>query len=84
MIIELKGVEFENKGAELMLCGILQRIYSTWPDAQIALTPSPKASFLQRASVGAWQKLSLRKLYIDINGVSYHFPTSLKNYLKKW
>ncbi|WP_088881409.1 polysaccharide pyruvyl transferase family protein [Vibrio rotiferianus] len=84
MIIELKGVEFENKGAELMLRGILQRIEAYWPEAEIALTPSTKASFHQRASVGAWQKFSARKLYLDVNGVTYHLPTKVRRYLKKW
>ena len=70
MIIELKGVEFENKGAELMLQGILQRIELYWPDADIALTPSGKANFQQRCSVKAWQKLSIRKLYIDMNSLN--------------
>lgn len=84
MIIELKGVEFENKGAELMLRAVLQRIEKYWPEAEIALTPSPKASYLLRASVGAWQKLSLRKMYLDINGLSYAAPHKVRNYLKKW
>ncbi|QFU23439.1 polysaccharide pyruvyl transferase family protein [Shewanella eurypsychrophilus] len=84
MIIELKGVEFENKGAELMLCAVLDRIEAYWPDAEIALTPSVKASFLQRTSVSAWQKLSLRKLYLDLNSFSYHLPSAVRRYLRKW
>jgi colanic acid/amylovoran biosynthesis protein len=84
VIIELKGVEFENKGAELMLRGILQRIEQYWPEAEIALTPSAKASFKQRSSVSAWQKLSLRKLYLDANGMSYHLPAKVRRYLRKW
>lgn len=84
MIIELKGVEFENKGAELMLCAILQRIATYWPDAEIALTPSKKAPFLKRCSVHAWQKLSLRKLYFDLNGLTDYLPIFARRYLKKW
>lgn len=84
MIIELKGVEFENKGAELMLRGLLQRIEQYWPDAEIALTPSAKANFQQRCSVDAWQKISLRKLYLDLNVLTYYFPIFLRSYLKKW
>jgi|TARA_B110000211_G_scaffold231874_1_gene294348 colanic acid/amylovoran biosynthesis protein len=84
VILELKGVEFENKGAELMLQGILQRIELYWPDAEIALTPSDKANFQQRCTVKAWQKLSIRKLYIDLNSFTYYLPKSIRNYLKKW
>lgn len=83
MIIELKGVEFENKGAELMLRAILQRIHTYWPDAQIAMTPNPKSPYLLRASVGAWQKISLRKMFVDINCLSYHC-SYMTRYLKKW
>lgn len=84
MIIELKGVEFENKGAELMLQGLLQRIEQYWPEAEIALTPSAKANFQQRISVKAWQKLSLRKLYLDLNSLTYYLPKAARDYLKKW
>lgn len=84
MIIELKGVEFENKGSELMLHALLERIALYWPEAEIALSPNKKSPYLLRASVCAWQKVSLRKLYLDLNSVSYYFPNILSNYLKKW
>ena len=84
MIIELKGVEFENKGAELMLRAILERIHAYWPDAQIAMTPGPKASYLERTSVGAWQKLSLRKSYLDLNGLCGYIPAPIRRYMKRW
>ncbi len=84
MIIELKGVEFENKGAELMLRAVLQRIQMYWPHAQIAMTPSPKAPYLLRASVGAWQKISLRKLYLDLNSASYFMPALLSRFFRRW
>ncbi|SEK46691.1 Polysaccharide pyruvyl transferase family protein WcaK [Colwellia chukchiensis] len=82
MIIELKGVEFENKGAELMLHGILQRIEQYWPDAEIALTPGAKAPYKLRASLGAWQKLSLRKSYLDVNFLAKFLPNILTAKLK--
>jgi colanic acid/amylovoran biosynthesis protein len=84
VIIELKGVEFENKGAELMLRGILQRIEQYWPNAEIALTPSAKSPYLLRCSVSAWQKISIRKMYLDLNGLTYFVPQVIKRYFKKW
>jgi polysaccharide pyruvyl transferase WcaK-like protein len=82
VIIELKGVEFENKGAELMLQGILQRIELYWPDADIALTPGHKAPYKLRAAIGAWQKLSLRKSYLDANFLTKFLPRIIKAKLK--
>lgn len=84
MIIEIKGVEFENKGAELMLHSILNRVNQYWPDAQIALSPSQKAPYLKRAKLATWQKISFRKLYIDVNELTYYLPIKFRNWLKKW
>lgn len=84
MIIELKGVEFENKGAELMLHAVLERIEAYWPDAEIALTPGAKASFKDRSKLGAWQKLSLRKSYLDLNGLCDYLPSRVRRIMKNW
>lgn len=84
MIIEIKGVEFENKGAELMLHSVLSRVSQYWPDAEIALSPSKKAPFFKRAKLATWQKISFRKLYFDFNELSYYLPNLIKNWLKKW
>ncbi|GLT13171.1 polysaccharide pyruvyl transferase family protein [Vibrio algivorus] len=84
MIIELKGVEFENKGAELMLRVIIERVERYWPEAEIAMLPTVNASYQQRASIGAWQKFSFRKLYFDLNELTYMFPNSVKRLLRKW
>jgi polysaccharide pyruvyl transferase WcaK-like protein len=84
MIIELKGVEFENKGAELMLFGILERIHLYWPEAEIVLSPGRKSHYLKRAEIGAWQKLSLRKSYLDFNFISKYIPVMVKKKLRMW
>jgi polysaccharide pyruvyl transferase WcaK-like protein len=84
MIIEIKGTQFINKGAELMLYAILEQIKLRWPDAEIALRPSSHSPFLKRAKVGAWQKLSLHKHIIDLNGLSYYFPALLTRQLAKF
>ncbi|MGI2113417.1 polysaccharide pyruvyl transferase family protein [Shewanella frigidimarina] len=82
MIIEIKGTQFINKGAELMLYAILEQIKLRWPDAEIALRPSSHSPYLKRAKVGAWQKLSLHKHIVDINWLTYYFPSKLKSFLK--
>ena len=78
MIIEIKGVEFENKGAHLMLVAIVQQLNSRWPQAMIALSHSSKASSAQRVAVASLRKIALRKHRLDLNALSFwriHFGT---------
>lgn len=84
MFIEIKGVEFENKGAELMLVSILQRMKTYWPDAKLVIAPSNKSPYLKRADLGAYQKLNVRKSYLDLNGLTDYIPAMVRNWLKKW
>jgi colanic acid/amylovoran biosynthesis protein len=84
MIVEIKGVEFENKGAHLMLCAIVDQLKVIFPSAQIALTPNKKADFLHRCSFAAWQKLALRKNIVDLNSVSYWLPVGFRRWLRRW
>ncbi|WP_448246078.1 polysaccharide pyruvyl transferase family protein [Thalassotalea agariperforans] len=85
MLIEIKGVQFVNKGAELMLHAILQKAGSIWPDAEFCLAPNAMSPYHKRAEVGAYQRLSLKKNVIDLNGLFYFIPTSLRNRIKvKW
>ena len=81
MIIEIKGVEFENKGSHLMLVAIIQQLNRRWPNAEIALTASAKACFADRASVASFRKLNLRKHRLDFNRISYFLPLWLRGWL---
>lgn len=84
MFIEIKGVQFVNKGAELMLAAVIDRVREYWPDAEIVLEINPLSPYTSRAKLGAYQKLSLRKNIIDLNLLAYYLPRSIRNYLKKW
>lgn len=57
MNIELKGVNFKNKGAELMLHAIEQEVSKRWPVAKLVMEPSEN-TFVKRANLGLYQKLS--------------------------
>lgn len=83
MLVEIKGVQFINKGAELMLHAVIQKLEQDIPEAQIVLDPKPSSPYEKRAKLGALQKLSLRKLFIDLNQLSYWLPKKLRGSLKK-
>jgi len=73
MIIELRNVGFVNKGAELMLHAILQRVSHEWPDTKFVMVPSIKnAPYLQRARLGIFQKP-----WLNLHGVPVHEFASL-------
>lgn len=55
MFIELKGVQFENKGAELMLLAILQRLKPEFPQGKFVLEPR-EGDYEKRAALGLYQK----------------------------
>jgi len=84
MFIEIKGVQFVNKGAELMLASVVERVKQYWPEADIVLEGNPLSPYKNRALLGAYQKLSLRKNIIDLNFLSCYLPKKIRNYLKKW
>jgi colanic acid/amylovoran biosynthesis protein len=84
MFIEIKGVQFVNKGAELMLASVVARVREYWPEANIVLEGNPFSPYKSRAKLGAFQKLSLRKSIIDLNFLTYYLPKSFRHYLKKW
>lgn len=66
MIIEIRGVGFVNKGAELMLHGILQKVKMKFPEAKFVIAPSLKVSpYEKRAKLGLYQKVTYEKLGID-------------------
>ena len=82
MIIEIKGVQFVNKGAELMLHAIIDKIKTLWPHADICLVSDENSPYLSRARIGAYQKLNVCKNIIDLNGLFYFCPVFIRNYLK--
>lgn len=85
MMIEIKGSQFVNKGAELMVHAVIQQIQERWPDAELVMATNPNSPYIERAKLGAYQKLSIRKNIIDLNFISYKLPMKFRSWLKhKW
>ncbi|BDA72019.1 hypothetical protein RIVM261_005180 [Rivularia sp. IAM M-261] len=56
MITEIRGVQFENKGAELMLHAVVQKM-SEWNEKNIVAIRPKVGSFRQRSPLGLYQLL---------------------------
>lgn len=82
MIIEIKGVQFVNKGAELMLHAVLQQLEAYNKEVIFALAPNGNSSYKDRMKVGSYQKFSFRKKSYDLNGLTYFIPKAIRNWLK--
>ena len=55
MVIEVRGVNFKNKGAELMLNAAVQKIRSELPNVRLAMKPGSENDFIKRAKLGLFQ-----------------------------
>jgi colanic acid/amylovoran biosynthesis protein len=75
MIIEIRGTGFKNKGAELMLHAILQKVGNSFSDACFAMAPSGNQDYIRRAKLGLYQKVRLRKFDIPLGGM---IPSKLR------
>ncbi len=85
LTIEIKGVQFVNKGAELMLHAVLQKLSEIAPDAEIVLRPNKGSPYSERVKLGVFQKLTLSRSVFDLNSITYRFPRRFRNWLKeKW
>lgn len=74
-MIEIKGVGFVNKGAELMLMAIIQKVKTKYPNAEFVLTPDEKNSpYLSIAKIGCYQKLHFARYGINFLKIAELLP----------
>lgn len=82
MRILIKGVQFINKGALLMLYAVLEQTRQQWPDAEIAVELNPNSPFLKRGQLGLLQHVSLRFKKLDLNWLTYLLPVKFRTKLR--
>jgi polysaccharide pyruvyl transferase WcaK-like protein len=78
VLIEIKGVQFVNKGAALMLQAIVDRLRQRLPGVEFALAPGANASFRDIAAAGAWQRLRVPGAPLDVDSLSYRLPARIR------
>ncbi|SEL25321.1 polysaccharide pyruvyl transferase family protein [Parapedobacter koreensis] len=82
MIIELRGVEFYNKGAELMLHAIIQKIRQKWPQAIFAMEKSGNAPVSKQRALGIYTKVGPIRHGIFSQKWSKLIPKSIRRSFK--
>lgn len=81
MIVEIKGVQFVNKGAELMLYAIRQELEERYDDVKIVLRHNRNSTYESRSKFGSYQKLELDRFSFVARFLGDGFRRKLMN---KW
>ena len=82
MKIEIKGVEFNNKGAELMLHSIIAVLDKKFDNYQLVLSPGSLLPYPQRAKLGSWQKFNFQFLGLNWSWLGNMAPSGIRRLLK--
>jgi len=76
--IELRGVEFHNKGAELMLYAILDKIRKELPSAEFVMEKTTSAPIFKQRAVGIYTKLNFKKFGLNAAVLGKLIPAALR------
>lgn len=79
MIIELRGVEFQNKGAELMLRAILDKVRKQYPEAIFVMETRKNVPVYKTSKHGIKTKFVFRKKGFDLSFVGDLIPKFLRS-----
>lgn len=83
LFVEIKGVQFRNKGAYLMLLACLEGL-KTLPSKELVLSPGPNLPYPERARLGAWQKLSFRRKSLDLTPLFGKLPSAVQKLFSRY
>lgn len=78
MLIEVKGAGFVNKGAELMLRAVLQKVGDAFPDASFAIAAKNSEDYLKRAKLGLYQKIWHQRYRVQWGKFGWIIPRSTR------
>jgi colanic acid/amylovoran biosynthesis protein len=81
MIIEIRKAGFVNKGAELMLRAVMEKIKNRYPDVTLVMAPSPASGtqpFLKLVEHGFLPKAWLWRFGIQWGDFATYFPKRLR------
>ena len=79
MNVEIRGIHFPNKGAELMLVAVMEKLRATFEDVSFVL--DPRQAYSYRAPYGLLQKFRYTKFGVEWDRLGNFIPNSVrKNY----
>ncbi|WP_215398060.1 polysaccharide pyruvyl transferase family protein [Rheinheimera oceanensis] len=84
LFVEIKGVQFRNKGAYLMLLASLEGLKGISRPVELVLSPGPNLPYPERARLGAWQKLSFRRGGLDLTPMIGKLPGALQRLFNRY
>lgn len=79
MLIEIYGAKFVNKGAELMLLSIVDKVKARYPSAEIVLSCSSMAEWSELDKKGFKKKLTYRKNRFLFKDLGVFIPKFIRN-----
>lgn len=77
LIIELRGVEFVNKGAELMLYSILNKVRGWNNNVKFVMEHSKRAPMKKQRTAGIYTKAAFKKFRINITPLLSLVPSKI-------
>ena len=78
MNIEIKGIHFPNKGAELMLVAVMQRLSATLGEENVSFVLDPRQAYSYRAPYGLLQKFRYSKFGVKWDYLGNFIPYSVR------
>jgi polysaccharide pyruvyl transferase WcaK-like protein len=78
MIIELRGVEFVNKGAELMLRAIIEKVKQEFPQVLFVMERGQRTPEETLRKNGIYVKLNFRKYKINMGSAGVLIPKGIR------